>query len=70
MKRYLIVIETTSSGHSAHSPDLPGCVATGSSRREVEERMRTAIALHLEALREEGLGPPEPEAEYAFVEVA
>ena len=70
MKRYLIIIEKTNSGHSAYSPDLPGCVATGSSRREVEERIRTAIALHLEALREDGLALPEPEAEYAFVEVA
>jgi predicted RNase H-like HicB family nuclease len=70
MKRYLIVIERTSSGHSAYSPDLPGCVATGASRREVEERIRAAIALHLEALREDGLTVPEPEAEYAFVEVA
>ena len=28
-KRYLIVMEATSTGYSAYSPDLPGCVATG-----------------------------------------
>lgn len=30
--RYLIVIEQTATGHSAFSPDLPGCVATGATR--------------------------------------
>jgi hypothetical protein len=30
--KYLIVIEETSTGYSAFSPDLEGCVATGSTR--------------------------------------
>ena len=33
---YLIVVEKTGTGHSAYSPDLPGCVATGKTRQEKE----------------------------------
>jgi hypothetical protein len=32
--KYLIVIEPTSTGFSAYSPDLPGCVSTGATRDE------------------------------------
>jgi len=34
--QYLIVIEKTPSGYSAYSPDLDGCVATGSTKQEIE----------------------------------
>ncbi|MDH4163880.1 MAG: type II toxin-antitoxin system HicB family antitoxin, partial [Nitrospirota bacterium] len=32
MRRFLIVIEKAGDNFSAYSPDLPGCVATGSTR--------------------------------------
>jgi len=35
--KYLVIIEKTKTGFSAFSPDLPGCVATGSSKKEVEK---------------------------------
>ena len=35
--KYLIVIEKTATGYSAYSPDLDGCVATGSTQEEVEK---------------------------------
>ena len=39
--RYLILIEGgPPSNDSAWSPDLPGCVATGSTLDEVEREMR------------------------------
>jgi predicted RNase H-like HicB family nuclease len=41
--KYLIVIEGTGTGFSAYSPDLPGCIATGVTREEVEREMREAI---------------------------
>jgi len=64
--RYLIVIEKTPHHLSAFSPDLPGCVATGATQTEVEERMRDAIRMHLDGMREDGLPIPEPSsiAEY------
>jgi predicted RNase H-like HicB family nuclease len=68
--RLLVVVERTETGYSAYSPDLPGCIATGDSRAEVEEAMREAIALHLEGLRAEGIALPEPRAYATVVEVA
>ena len=67
--RYLIVIEPTGMGFSAYSPNLPGCVSTGTTHEEVERNMREAIELHLEGLREEGYPVPEPGTSSAYVEV-
>ncbi|MCA9107497.1 MAG: type II toxin-antitoxin system HicB family antitoxin [Pirellulaceae bacterium] len=67
-QKYLIVIEKTPNNLSAYSPDLPGCVATGKTRLEVEERMREAIRLHLDGLREDGLAIPEPTSIAEYIE--
>jgi predicted RNase H-like HicB family nuclease len=69
MKKYLIVIEETSTGLSAYSPDLPGCVATGATRAEVEKNMRQAISLHLDGLREDGEPAPEPRTYSTYFEL-
>ena len=37
--RYAIVIEQAAANYSAYVPDLPGCVATGSTLEEVEEQI-------------------------------
>lgn len=70
MNRYLIIIEETATGFSAYSPDVPGCVATGQTRREVEKEMRDAIEFHLGGLRDEGLPMPKPSSTAEYVEVA
>jgi predicted RNase H-like HicB family nuclease len=70
MRRYLIIIEGTATGFSAYSPDLPGCVATGSTREEVEREMRTAIEFHLEGLRNAGEPIPEPRSQASYCDVA
>jgi predicted RNase H-like HicB family nuclease len=60
-RRYLIVIEgADDAGFSAYAPDLPGCVATGTTRADVEHEMHDAIAFHLEGLQEAGEQIPEP----------
>jgi len=64
-----MVIEPTETGFSAYSPDLPGCVSTGTTREEVEQHMQEAIRLHLEGLREEGYPVTEPSTSSAYVEV-
>jgi predicted RNase H-like HicB family nuclease len=69
-KRYLIVMEGTSTGYSAYSPDLPGCVATGSTVSEVERRMREAIELHVAGLRQQGEPVPEPQSSSSYVEIS
>lgn len=70
MSRYLVVIEESSTGFSGFLPDLPACIATGSSREEVELAMRDGVAFHLETLRESGDPVPPPKSTAAYVEVA
>ena len=59
----------SASGYSAYSPDLPGCVASGATRADVEQEMREAMEFHVEGLRLEGYPVPEPSSEGAYVEV-
>jgi predicted RNase H-like HicB family nuclease len=68
--RYAIVIEKAESKFSAYVPDLPGCIATGTSVAEVEAEIREAIALHVEGLREDGLPVPPSTSRVEYVEVA
>lgn len=70
MSRYLIIIEQTSTGFSAYSPDLLGCVATARTREEVEREMREAIEFHIEGLRLAGEQVPEPRSQAFYCEVA
>lgn len=66
--RYAVVFEQTPNNYSAYVPDLPGCVATGRTREQVEQRIREAIAFHLEGMREQRETPPEPAAWTELVE--
>ena len=70
MKKYLIIIEKTDGGFSAYSPDLEGCIASGSSREEVEKNMQEAIAFHLEGLQEEGYEIPQPKSYSKYVNIS
>jgi predicted RNase H-like HicB family nuclease len=70
MSRYLIIIEQTSTGFSAYSPDLPGCAATGHTREEVEREMHDAIEFHVEGLRLAGQSVPEPRSQASYCEIA
>ncbi len=70
MKKYLIVVEKTSAGYSAYSPDVPGCGSTGATREEVERNVREAIEFHIEGLKEEGYEVPEPSSYSSYVDVA
>jgi predicted RNase H-like HicB family nuclease len=69
MKKILIIIEKANDSYGAYSPDLPGCVAVGVSREEVEEKMYEAINFHIEGLKEEGIPIPESRsiAEYIVI---
>lgn len=67
--KYLIVIEETAGGYSAYSPDVEGCVATGSTREEVELNIKEAVEFHLEGLRESGYTPPCPHSYSQYLEI-
>ena len=67
--KYLIVIERTDTGYSAYAPDVPGCVATGDTRDEVEREMEGAIAFHLDGLKAESMAIPQPSSSSSYVDI-
>ncbi len=67
--QFAIVIEKAANNYAAYVPDLPGCVATGATVEEVEARIREAIALHLDGLREDGCPIPFPESRVEYIDV-
>ena len=69
MYRFLVVIEKANNNYSAYSPDLDGCVATGTTREEAEQNMHEAIELHVQGLVEDNLSIPESKsfAEYVAI---
>jgi predicted RNase H-like HicB family nuclease len=69
MKTYLVVYERADHNWAAYAPDVPGCIATGQTRDEVERNFTEALAFHLEGLRLEGLPLPQPMAEAGHVAV-
>ena len=58
--RNAVVFEKSRTGYSAYLPDLPGCVATGKTLKQVKQLIREAAELHLDAMREDGELIPEP----------
>ena len=70
MKEYPVVYEQADANWSAYSPDVPGCIATGKTRQDVETNFRDALEFHLEGLRLHGLSIPEPKAEVGMISVA
>ena len=67
--KYAVVYERTPRNWAAYVPALPGCVATGATQAEVQQRIREAIALHLEAMRESGESVPDSSAAEELLEV-
>lgn len=69
MTEYAVIIERGDEGFGAYVPDLPGCIATGETREEVERLIREAIVLHVEELRRSGEAVPEPRTVASAVDV-
>ena len=70
MHRYLVVIEKAKNNYAAYAPDLPGCVATGKTVKEVENNMHLAIKMHIEGLKEDKLPIPPSHALSEYMAVA
>ena len=68
--KYAVVIENSGANFSAYVPDLPGCVATGTTMEETEANIREAIEFHLDGMREDGTPIPPPSSRVDYVEVA
>ena len=69
--RFPVVIEKANGNHSAYSPDLPGCVATGNTREEALKNIQEAMEVHVRGLIEDNLPVPEPQCllEYVAIQV-
>jgi predicted RNase H-like HicB family nuclease len=65
--QYLVVIEKAKNNYSAYVPDLPGCIATGRTKRQVEKEMAQAIEFHIEGLKEDGYKIPRPSTESTYI---
>ena len=69
MAEYTIIIERAEGNYSAYCPDLPGCIATGSTVEETIQRMKEAIKFHLEGLKDGEIAIPEPSTKAVSIEV-
>lgn len=67
--RYAVVIERADSNYSAYVPDLPGCVAAGATIQETEDRIREAIELHIQGMKEDGLPAPSPSSTVEYIQI-
>ena len=70
MSEYTIIIEKAEKNYSAYCPDLPGCIATGSTVEETIQRMKEAIIFHLEGLKREKIAIPPPSTKAVTIGVA
>jgi predicted RNase H-like HicB family nuclease len=69
MREYTVIYEWGKRNWSAYVPDLPGCIATGKTRRQVEQQIREAIEFHIEGLVERGELVPAPSVEAGTVSI-
>lgn len=67
--KYTVIYEKGPSSWGAYVPDLPGLIAAGKSREEVERLIQEAIEFHIEGMREDGLPIPSPSSFAGIVEV-
>jgi predicted RNase H-like HicB family nuclease len=58
--KYAVVYEQTPRNWSAYVPDLPGCVATGPTREEVERLITEGVRLHIDLMHQSGESVPPP----------
>jgi predicted RNase H-like HicB family nuclease len=66
---YTVIYEKGPTSWGAYLPDLPGVIAVGDSRDEVEQLIREAIEFHLEGMREEGISIPPPASFAGVVDI-
>ncbi len=60
METHLIVISRTSTGYSAHCPDVLGCATVGKTVEDIVANMKKALELHFEGMAEDGDPIPKP----------
>ncbi|HEX5241788.1 MAG TPA: type II toxin-antitoxin system HicB family antitoxin [Tepidisphaeraceae bacterium] len=66
---YTVIYEKGKRNWSAYVPDLPGCIATAKTQKQLERVIAEAIAFHIEGLMEHGDPVPRPTIEAGKVRV-
>ncbi len=66
---YLVVVEKGKSSYGAYVPDLPGCVAVATTRRELRKLIREGISLHIQAMQKAGEPVPVPMSKSEIVRI-
>jgi predicted RNase H-like HicB family nuclease len=67
--KYTVIYEKGPTSWGAYVPDLPGVIAVGDSRDEVERLIQEAVEFHLDGMREEGISVPAPSSFAGVVEI-
>jgi len=67
--KFTVIYEQGPTSWGAYVPDLPGVIAVGDSRDEVERLIREAVEFHLEGMLEEGISVPPPSSFAGVVEI-
>ncbi|HET6555995.1 MAG TPA: type II toxin-antitoxin system HicB family antitoxin [Prolixibacteraceae bacterium] len=68
MKEIIVEVANINGYYSAHLPELPGCVTTGRSLKEIEYNIKEIVPFHLEGQRDSGGKIPDVFNEaYSFV---
>ncbi len=70
MYRYLVIFEQGPTSWGAYIPDLPGCVAVGDTREEVEQSIHTALAMHLQSMLDDNEAIPPATSSAEEIEVS
>ena len=66
--KFLVVIEKGDANYSAYSPDVPGCIATGTSVEETLGNILSALEFHLEGMAKHGDPLPVPQTLSFYVQ--
>ena len=66
---YTVIYEKGATSWGAYVPDLPGVIAVGNTRVEVERLIREAVEFHLYGMRDEGVETPAPSSFAGEVDV-
>ncbi len=67
--KYAIVIAPAGDKYCAHSPDVPGCAATGETPEELRRIFPATLHAHLQALLASGGEMPQPTTIAEMVDV-
>jgi len=60
VREYTVIYEKGKRNWSAYVPDLPGCIATAKTQKQLERVIREAIEFHIEGLLLHGETVPAP----------